>query len=78
MFFYMLYGINEKGKMVNILESIESVEYRCPICKEKLIRCFGLERQYFSHTKDNQKDCELKLKQYLKQDKKDIAVYKGL
>lgn len=70
----MLYGINEKGKMVNILESIEGVEYHCPICKEKLIRCFGLERQYFSHTKDNQKDCELKLKQYLKQDKKDIEL----
>ena len=40
----MLYGINEKGKMVNILESIEGVEYRCPICKEKLIRCLHLIR----------------------------------
>ena len=68
----MLYGINEKGKMVNILESIEGVEYHCPICKEKLIRCFGLERQYFSHTKDNQKDCELKFKLMMKNEETKI------
>lgn len=68
----MLKGINEKGKLVNILESVENQNYYCPICKEKLNRCFGLERQYFSHSKDKSKDCELKFKLMMKNEETKI------
>lgn len=55
---------NTQGKIVNIAESFEDEEYICPVCKEKLKRNFGVERQYFSHPKGLGDDCELKMKQY--------------
>ena len=68
----MLYGKNSKGKLVNILESHKDEKYICGVCGEELIRCFGLQKQYFSHSKDKAKECELKLKRQLELEKEEL------
>lgn len=68
----MLVAKNVQGKLINIKESNEGEIYTCPICKQELIRNFGIIKQFFSHHKDkdgNVNDCELKLKLILKENK---------
>ncbi len=63
----MKVALDENSKIINIQESVPDKEYYCCVCHEKLIRNFGLERQYFSHQHDKENNnCELKLKIILK------------
>jgi superfamily I DNA/RNA helicase len=64
----MLVGRNKEGQLVKILDSVVTEDYYCPVCHEHLIRSFGLERQYFSHEKNKDSDCEIKLKLMLKKE----------
>lgn len=69
----MLMGRSIEGKLVQILDSISDRDYYCPVCGEKLIRNFGVERQYFSHEKNKDSDCEVKLKLMLKKEDKILS-----
>ena len=53
-------AFNQHGKLVDIIESTKNDTYTCPVCKEILIRNFGVSRQFFSHP-NGESDCELKL-----------------
>lgn len=64
-------ALNQNNKMVNIIESVSTDTYTCPICHEELIRKFGAQKQYFAHPKDtesNVSDCEAKMKLVVKDD----------
>lgn len=61
---------NEQNKLVDIIESVASSTYHCPVCKKELIRNFGAIKQFYSHQKDvDAKDCEIKMKLIIKEDK---------
>lgn len=53
---------NQHGKLINIINSIKTDIYKCPICKDILKRKFGISKQYFAHTKNKNAQCELKFK----------------
>ena len=60
---------NREGQLIDIKSSSPNEDYYCPVCHEKLIRNFGLEKQYYSHQKDKDNtDCEIKMKLLLKKD----------
>jgi len=61
-------ALNQNGKLVDIIESIKEDTYICPVCKEELIRNFGVSRQYYSHPSGKGDECELKLKIMIKED----------
>lgn len=69
----MIKALNSFGKMIDIIESKEDEEYKCPICKEQLIRKFGKSKQYFAHPKGLGENCELKMKLIIKQDDEEIS-----
>lgn len=69
----MKYAYNSKGKLVNIIESIEEDTYTCPVCKEYLTRNFGAKKQYYSHPKQKGDNCELKMKLMLKENSGEIS-----
>ena len=60
-------AINQYGKLVDIIESIKTDTYTCPICNEILTRNFGEKSQYYSHPKGTGDECELKIKLILKE-----------
>ena len=66
-------AFNQNGKLVDIIESIKTDTYICPICKEVLTRNFGERRQYYSHPLGKGDDCELKLKLILKENNQDLS-----
>ena len=45
-------ALNEQGKMIDIIESVSTSQYHCPVCKKELIRNFGAVKQFYSHQKD--------------------------
>ncbi len=55
-------ALNKNNKLINILESVKSDTYTCPICNEILTRNFGPTKQYFSHPSGKGNNCELKIK----------------
>lgn len=61
-------AFNQHKRLVDIIESIATDTYTCPICNEELIRNFGISRQYYSHPSGKGDNCELKLKLILKDD----------
>ena len=61
----MLIGLNRKNNLINIINSVPKHKYICPLCKEPLIRNYGVERQYFSHDKGKGEDCELRINSYI-------------
>jgi hypothetical protein len=63
-------ALSQYGKLVDIIESTKDDTYVCPVCKEELIRNFGVDRQYFSHPNGKGEDCELKLKLMVKDEDK--------
>ena len=65
-------ALNKYGKLVDIIESIKEETYICPVCKEELIRNFGISRQYFSHPNGRGDECELKLKLMVKDGEKEF------
>ena len=65
-------ALNQYGKLVDIIESIKEETYICPVCKEELIRNFGISRQYFSHPNGSE-DCELKFNLMLKNNEKILS-----
>lgn len=62
-------ALNEKGIMIDIIESNGKDNYICPVCNEKLTRKFGAKKQYFAHPSGKGEDCELKLEVQLKEEK---------
>lgn len=64
---------NQYGKMVDIIESVCSDTYNCPICKEHLTRNFGTKSQYYSHPKGKGENCELKIKLLEKQESLELS-----
>jgi len=63
-------ALNEQGKMIDIIESVSTSQYHCPVCKKELIRNFGAVKQFYSHQKDvDATDCEIKMKLIIKGDK---------
>lgn len=64
----MLLAKNEKGDLINIIHSVPKVKYFCPICGERLIRNFGVKKQYFSHKKGLGENCELKMQEKIEED----------
>lgn len=66
-------AINQNGKMVDIIESIKTDIYICPICKEVLTRNFGEKSQYYSHPKGKGNNCELKLKLMIKEGELELS-----
>ena len=65
-------ALNKYGKLVDIIESTKEETYICPVCKEELIRNFGISRQYFSHPNGSE-DCELKFNLMLKNNEKILS-----
>ena len=63
-------AMNQNFKMVDIIESVSTDTYHCPVCKKELIRNFGAVKQFYSHQKDvDATDCEIKMKLIIKEDK---------
>ena len=63
---------NEQNKLVDIIESVSTSTYTCPVCHEALTRNFGAIKQFYSHAKDtesNISNCEAKMKLMIKEDK---------
>lgn len=60
----MLIGLNKENKTVNIVFSKKEESYVCPLCKEEMVRNYGVQRQYFSHKSGKGEECELKMKKY--------------
>lgn len=52
---------NQYNKLIDIVESVSTDVYTCPVCKEVLTRNFGVQKQYYSHPKGLGDDCEIKL-----------------
>ena len=65
-------ALNQYGQLVDIIESTKEEIYICPVCKEELIRNFGISRQYFSHPNGSE-DCELKFNLMLKNNEKILS-----
>ena len=59
-------ALNQHNKLVDIIESTKNDKYICPVCKEELIRNFGVSRQFYSHPSGRGDECELKLKLMVK------------
>ena len=63
-------AMNQNFKMVDIIESVSTDTYHCPVCKKELIRNFGAIKQFYSHEKNvDATDCEIKMKLIIKEDK---------
>ncbi len=63
-------ALNENNKMIDIIESVASSTYKCPVCGEELIRNFGAQKQFYSHPKNvDATNCEIKMKLIIKEDK---------
>ena len=61
---------DQNHKIVDIIESVSTNTYSCPVCKKELIRNFGAKKQFYSHQKDvDATDCEIKMKLIIKDDK---------
>ena len=65
-------ALNQHNKLIDIIESTKEETYICPVCKEELIRNFGISRQYFSHPNGSE-DCELKFNLMLKNNEKILS-----
>jgi len=65
-------ALNQHNKLVDIIESTKNDKYICPVCKEELIRNFGVSRQFYSHPSGRGDECELKLKLMVKDGEKDF------
>jgi superfamily I DNA/RNA helicase len=57
---------DQNNKLVDIIESVSTSTYTCPVCKETLERKFGAINQYYAHPKGKGDDCEIKMKLMLK------------
>ena len=63
-------AFDQNNKLVDIIESVSTSLYTCPVCKKELIRNFGAKKQFYSHQKDvDATDCEIKMKLIIKDDK---------
>jgi len=65
-------ALNEQKKLIDIIESVSTSTYTCPVCHEILTRNFGAQKQFYSHAKDtesNVSQCEAKMKLIIKDDK---------
>lgn len=59
---------NQNNKLIDIIESVSSDTYTCPVCKEVLTRKFGSIKQYYAHPKNQGEDCEIKMKLLVKEE----------
>ena len=66
-------SLNQHNKLVDIIESTKNDKYICPVCKEELIRNFGVSRQFYSHPSGRGNDCELKFNLMLKNNEKILS-----
>ena len=66
-------ALNQHNKLVDIIESTKNDTYICPVCKEELIRNFGVSRQFYSHPSGRGDECELKLKLMVKDGDKEFG-----
>ena len=66
-------ALNQHNKLVDIIESTKNDTYICPVCKEELIRNFGVNRQFYSHPSGRGDECELKLKLMVKDGDKEFG-----
>jgi len=66
-------ALNQHNKLVDIIESTKNDTYICPVCKEELIRNFGVSRQFYSHPSGRGDECELKLKLIVKDGDKEFG-----
>lgn len=61
---------NQNHKLIDIIESVSSDIYTCPVCKEVLTRNFGSQKQFYSHPKNvDATNCEIKMKLIVKENK---------
>jgi excinuclease UvrABC ATPase subunit len=65
-------ALNNNGKLIDIIESVSTDTYTCPVCHEKLERKFGVIKQYYAHPKGMGEDCEIKMKLIIKEEEKQL------